>query len=188
MEAIALFFLATVAVGGVAWVFLYPALSGERKAEQRMQSVAKTEPLARVARGSQKSRRDDIESTLKEILRPLEPFLDRTLVLHGVCDKVRGDARINLDILERLGYAVDSLDPGAEDLPVYVTAFAGDANMIVDALFGTGLRGELSGEFRSLIETINGERAAHSPYLSALRTSFDVSVDYRDVVVYRKVR
>src|SRR5437764_522133 len=29
--------------------------------------------------------------TLKESLKPLEPFKDRTLVLHGVCDKVRGD-------------------------------------------------------------------------------------------------
>src|SRR6266496_277084 len=30
-------------------------------------------------------------TTLKEILKPLEPFRSRTLVLHGVCDKVRGD-------------------------------------------------------------------------------------------------
>jgi hypothetical protein len=29
--------------------------------------------------------------TLKESLTPLEPFKDRTLILHGVCDKVRGD-------------------------------------------------------------------------------------------------
>jgi len=29
--------------------------------------------------------------TLKESLKPLEPFKDRTLVLHGVCDRVRGD-------------------------------------------------------------------------------------------------
>jgi hypothetical protein len=28
---------------------------------------------------------------LKESLQPLEPFRDRTLTLHGVCDKVRGD-------------------------------------------------------------------------------------------------
>ena len=27
----------------------------------------------------------------KESLKPLEPFRDRTLVLHGVCDKLRGD-------------------------------------------------------------------------------------------------
>ncbi len=29
--------------------------------------------------------------TLKESLKPLEPFRSRTLVLHGVCDRVRGD-------------------------------------------------------------------------------------------------
>ena len=67
MQPIALFFLASVAVGGVAWVFIYPLLSGERKAEQRMASVAKSEPVARVARNQQqKSRRDVIENTLKE--------------------------------------------------------------------------------------------------------------------------
>jgi tight adherence protein B len=66
MQSIAMFFLATVAVGGVVWVFVYPILSGERKAEQRMASVAKTEPVARATRGSQKSRRDVIENTLKE--------------------------------------------------------------------------------------------------------------------------
>jgi tight adherence protein B len=66
MQAIALFFLASVAIGGVAWVFLYPILSGERKTEQRMASVAKAEPAARAARNNQKSRRDAIETTLKE--------------------------------------------------------------------------------------------------------------------------
>ena len=29
--------------------------------------------------------------TLPKILEPLEPFRERTLILHGVCDKVRGD-------------------------------------------------------------------------------------------------
>jgi len=66
VQFIAIFFLAAVAIGGVAYTFIYPLLSGERKAEQRMQSVAKTEPIARVSRGAQKSRRDTIESTLKE--------------------------------------------------------------------------------------------------------------------------
>ena len=68
MQVIAVFFLAAAAIGGVVYVFVYPILSGERKAEQRMQSVAaKTEPLARAARGSQKSRREAIELTLKEV-------------------------------------------------------------------------------------------------------------------------
>ena len=67
MQFVAVFFLAAVAIGGVAYAFVYPLLSGERKAEQRLQSVARTEPQARVARGPQKSRRDTIESTLKEV-------------------------------------------------------------------------------------------------------------------------
>ena len=66
MQQIALFFLASVAIGGVAWVFIYPILSGERKAERRVASITKAEPLARTGRGNQKSRRDDIEATLKE--------------------------------------------------------------------------------------------------------------------------
>jgi tight adherence protein B len=65
LHSLAVFFLAAVAMGGVAWVFVYPILSGERKAEQRVASVAKAEPVARVMR-HQKSRRDVIEATLKD--------------------------------------------------------------------------------------------------------------------------
>lgn len=63
----AVFFLAAVAVGGIAYVFLYPILSGEKKAEQRMASVAKAEVVSRTSRGPQKSRRDSVETTLKEL-------------------------------------------------------------------------------------------------------------------------
>ena len=34
MQTLALAFLAATAIGGLAWVFLYPLLSGERKAEK----------------------------------------------------------------------------------------------------------------------------------------------------------
>jgi tight adherence protein B len=67
MQAIAMFFLASVAMGGVAWVFVYPILSGERKAEQRMAIVAKSETVVRVSRANQKSRRDVVEGALKDI-------------------------------------------------------------------------------------------------------------------------
>ena len=67
MQTYGLFFLVAFAIGGVAWVFLYPILSGERKAERRMSSVARSEPIARPTRGAQKPRREQIEGTLKEI-------------------------------------------------------------------------------------------------------------------------
>jgi len=78
-----------------------------------------------------------------------------SVVLCGEREKVRGDARINLDILERLGYTVEHLDPGATDAASRIREWAGHADMIVDALFGTGLQGELREPYRSLIETIN---------------------------------
>jgi tight adherence protein B len=68
IQTLAIFFMVTVAIGGIAWVFVYPLLSGERHAEQRRASVARTEPATRTAgRQQQKSRREQVEETLKEI-------------------------------------------------------------------------------------------------------------------------
>jgi tight adherence protein B len=67
MQTYALFFLVAVAIGGVAWVFVYPLLSGERKAQRRMASVAQSQPIARPTRAAQKPRREQIEGTLKEL-------------------------------------------------------------------------------------------------------------------------
>lgn len=66
MQHIAIFFLAACAVGGVAWVFIYPILSGERKAEQRVANITQAGPV-RTGRVQQRSRRDDIEASLKEL-------------------------------------------------------------------------------------------------------------------------
>ena len=67
MQALALAFLAATAVGGLAWVFLYPLLSGEKKAASRRASVARPEPAARQADKNQRSRREQVEGSLKEL-------------------------------------------------------------------------------------------------------------------------
>lgn len=67
MQTLALAFLATVAIGGVAWVFLYPILSGERKAVQRREALAKNEPASRRTDRGQRSRRERVEESLKEV-------------------------------------------------------------------------------------------------------------------------
>src|ERR1700726_1946651 len=67
MQAIALTFLAATAIGGLAWVFLYPLLSGERKAENRRASIAKPEPSARSVDKNQRSRREQVEGSLKDL-------------------------------------------------------------------------------------------------------------------------
>jgi len=68
MQALALAFLAAAAIGGMAWVFIYPLLSGQRKAEDRRASVAKAEPIAaRQSQKDQRSRREQVEGSLKEL-------------------------------------------------------------------------------------------------------------------------
>jgi len=67
LQALALAFLAATAVGGIAWVFIYPLLSGERKAEGRRASIARPEPTSRQAEKSQRSRREQVESSLKDL-------------------------------------------------------------------------------------------------------------------------
>jgi tight adherence protein B len=73
MQSIALFFLVMAAVGGVAWVFIYPIISGERTVERRRESVAKPERTSRAgaataaSRSGPKVRREQVEETLKEM-------------------------------------------------------------------------------------------------------------------------
>ncbi len=69
--------------------------------------------------------------------------------------KIRGDAEVNLDILERLGQSVESLDMTAGGLASRIRLLAGDADMVVDALFGTGLQGDLREPYRSLVDAVN---------------------------------
>jgi tight adherence protein B len=68
MQTLALFFLGTLAAGGILWVFIYPLLSGERRADQRKASIARSQPVAVVASGrtAPKVRREQVEETLKE--------------------------------------------------------------------------------------------------------------------------
>src|ERR1700760_1060896 len=66
-QTTSLAFLATVAVGSVAYVFIYPMLSGENQAESRRASVAKPEPAKRQNEKNLRSRREQVESSLKDL-------------------------------------------------------------------------------------------------------------------------
>ena len=85
------------------------------------------------------------------------------VVICGDRSKVKGDAKLNLDILERLGQQIERLNLRDGDTPGRVEAFAAGADMLVDSLFGTGLGGQLSDEYKELIESIN---AQNCPILS----------------------
>jgi NAD(P)H-hydrate epimerase len=85
------------------------------------------------------------------------------VVICGERSKIRGDAKVNLDILEGLGQAIERLNLEREDIAGRIGTFAGGSYMIIDGLFGTGLKGQLSDEYKQLIEAIN---AQESPILA----------------------
>jgi hydroxyethylthiazole kinase-like uncharacterized protein yjeF len=85
------------------------------------------------------------------------------VVVCGNRNKIKGDAKTNLDILEQMGESIELLNSSAPDIASQVEHFGAGAGIIVDSLFGTGLRGQLSDEYRRLIESIN---ACNCPVLA----------------------
>ena len=78
-----------------------------------------------------------------------------TVIVCGDRGKIKGDAKINLDILERMGKPIESLDLAGGKIREQVDAFCSGADMLVDGLFGTGLSGQLRDEYIELIESMN---------------------------------
>ena len=66
IQPLALAFMAATAVGGVAWVFIYPMISGEKQAESRRASFSKHEPAVRQNDRALRSRREQVEGSMKE--------------------------------------------------------------------------------------------------------------------------
>jgi tight adherence protein B len=70
MGSLAFAFLITVAVGGVIYVFVYPMLSGERRAEQRMKDISADDITARRKAKSADTganKRQQVEDMLKQL-------------------------------------------------------------------------------------------------------------------------
>lgn len=77
------------------------------------------------------------------------------VVICGDRNKIKGDAKINLDILERMRVSVEDLDPADDGVAERVERLCAGANVIVDGLFGTGLSGQIRDDYRRLIESLN---------------------------------
>jgi len=129
MQFLALFFLGTVAAGGVGWVFIYPLLSGERQAEKRQALVSRHEPAARAAggRGGQKARRDQVEESLKQLedrqKNAKRPSLETSIVQAGLSLSKRRFHLLSVGL--GLGVFALSYILGAGLLPALALAFAG---------------------------------------------------------------
>jgi len=80
-------------------------------------------------------------------------FEVRTVICADV-DKIKGDAKANLDILHKMNHRVEMMDlQGC--MFGQVSSFCNGADMVIDCIFGTGLAGELRGPYADLITAIN---------------------------------
>jgi NAD(P)H-hydrate epimerase len=102
--------------------------------------------------------------------------IDATVFLVGQVAEVKGDARINLDILGRLGVSViEVADEGAWELHFSEIS---DHDLVIDALFGTGLKAPLSG----LHQTVVGDLNASSLPVVAIDLPSGMSADSPDLI------
>jgi len=81
------------------------------------------------------------------------------VLICGDAGRIKGDALVNLKIIERMNLSIDSFDLSMDRLPRRVCDVTADCEMIVDAIFGTGLKGELRDEYVGLISCINAQPA-----------------------------
>jgi NAD(P)H-hydrate epimerase len=83
----------------------------------------------------------------------LQRGIDVAVFIVGSVSEVRGDARINLDILGRLGVTVVEIN----DEQTWELHFSeiSQCTLIVDAMFGTGLKSALSGMLETVVADVN---------------------------------
>lgn len=83
----------------------------------------------------------------------LQRGVDVSVFLLGNVADVRGDARVNLEILGRLGVTVvEVADSQAWELH---SSEIDDATLIVDAVFGTGLKSPVTGLLETVVADVN---------------------------------
>jgi hydroxyethylthiazole kinase-like uncharacterized protein yjeF len=82
--------------------------------------------------------------------RGVEPLV----ALLGQVAEVRGDARVNLEILGRLGLTVVEVTD-AQAWELHFSEIS-RCDLIVDAIFGTGFRGPAAGMFETVFADVNG--------------------------------
>ena len=91
----------------------------------------------------------------------LQRGIDAAVFVIGTVAEIRGDARLNLDILGRLGVTVVEVDD-EQSWELHFSEIS-QCSLIVDAIFGTGLKSALVGMMETVVADVN---AAGIPVVS----------------------
>src|SRR5262245_12631834 len=88
----------------------------------------------------------------------LQRGVDVSIFVVGDVAGVRGDARANLEVLGHLGHAIVEISD-AQAWELHFSEIRG-CDLLVDAMFGTGLKTPLTGLFETIVADINGSDLA----------------------------
>ena len=91
----------------------------------------------------------------------LQRGIDAAVFVVGALTDVRGDAKVNLDILGRLGVTVVEISD-EQSWELHFSEIS-QCTLIVDAIFGTGLKAALGGMMETVVADVN---AASIPIVS----------------------
>lgn len=76
-------------------------------------------------------------------------------VLCGDAVKIKGDALTNYKIAKKIGLTVEYLNPSEDNLEQKVESLSSGCDIVIDALFGTGLTGAIRNGYDILVNVIN---------------------------------
>jgi ADP-dependent NAD(P)H-hydrate dehydratase / NAD(P)H-hydrate epimerase len=107
-----------------------------------------------------------------------------TLVLFGSLEDTRGDARTNFEAAQELvGQAGFTLVECNDDATWQQLASVGvDYDLIVDALFGTGLTRPLDGIYQEVIDYIRSVRETRDPFILAVDIPSGLNADLTEPI------
>ncbi len=80
--------------------------------------------------------------------------IETSVFLLGSVAEVRGDARINLEVLGRIGLTVVEIT-SAQEWELHFSEMS-ECDLLVDAILGTGFHGQLSGLLETVVADVNG--------------------------------
>jgi NAD(P)H-hydrate epimerase len=73
----------------------------------------------------------------------------------GNITKIKGDAEINYKIASNMTIPLNKFDPSSGQIEEDIEKITGGCDLLVDAIFGTGLKGTLTGGFDLIVKKIN---------------------------------
>ncbi|MCD6176084.1 MAG: NAD(P)H-hydrate epimerase [Planctomycetes bacterium] len=77
------------------------------------------------------------------------------IILCGDSGKIKGDAKINFDICRNMNLPIAAVDTESDTLCKDIENAVGESGLLVDAILGTGMQGQLKEPFALLISGIN---------------------------------